>query len=98
MPRHILSFFLSSNLCATLQRRLVLQFSLGTLGHALGKVLLVSSEKEPGLRNSPGCCARLDQPWIYVRPLSCRYERTRPSPLPVLGSLLVSIILNDFIG
>jgi len=42
MPRHILSFFLSSNLCATLQRRLVLQFSLGTLGHALGKVLRIS--------------------------------------------------------
>jgi len=43
MPRHIIhSSYHTCILRSTLQRRLVLQFSLGTLGHALGKVLLVS--------------------------------------------------------
>jgi len=35
-------YLLAYMLRYALQRRLVLQFSLGTLGHALGKVLLVS--------------------------------------------------------
>jgi hypothetical protein len=48
LPRITTSYFLDASLLSQLlglpvldlQRRLVLQFSLGTLGHTLGKVLL----------------------------------------------------------
>jgi hypothetical protein len=76
---------------STLQRRLVLQFSLGTLGHAFGKVLFCQLDDMTGLKSLLGCCARLDLPWIYVRPWSYKYEHTRPSPPPARGSLLISV-------